>query len=134
MAALFDVSTKRAAPLDADTSNVPQGDQTQKPAFITTQSLATFAGGSAAITILWKVAAEIFGWGGHWFPGVVAGVLGIYFFWSAIEGGELTGSQIMGAAIVALVNACVLWTSAIGIDVGLNNADVVDTAATLTGI
>jgi hypothetical protein len=110
------VSTKRNAPLNADTTGLGAGEQVKQPAFITTASLATFAGGSAVITILWKVAIAIFDWNGRWFPAVVALALGIFFFWQAMEDGKLKGSAVMGAAIVALVNACVLWSSAVGID------------------
>ncbi len=119
---LLQVSTKRTAPLDADTTGVGGGEQVKQPAFITTASLATFAGGSAVITILWKAAIGIFGWDGRWFPGVVALILGIFFFWQAMEDEKLKGAAVMGAAIVAIVNACVLWSSAVGIDVGLDSA------------
>jgi hypothetical protein len=130
MASLFNVSTKRSAPFDADTGSTDPQDQVSQPAFITSQSLATFAGGSVAITVLWKVANAVFGWEGHLFPGIVAGVLGIYFFWQAVEEGSLKGSAILGAAIVAGVNACVLWAAAAGLDLGLENADVIDSATT----
>jgi len=117
---LLQVTTKKAAPLNADTTGA--GEEVKQPAFVTTASLATFAGGSAVITILWKAAIGIAGWDGRWFPGVVALILGVYFFWQAMEDGKFKGSAIMGAAIVALVNACVLWSSAVGIDVGIDKA------------
>ncbi len=130
MDSLFNITTKRDAPLDANTGNSAPAEQVSQPAFITSQSLATFAGGSVVITVLWKVANALFGWEGHWFPGIVAGVLGIFFFWQALEAGNLKGSQILGAFIVALVNACVLWAAAAGLDLGLDNTDVINTATT----
>jgi len=123
------VTTKVDAPLNADTSGVGANDQVKQPAFITTASLGTFAGGSAAITVVWKVAAKVFDVDGLWIPAALAALLGAFFFWQAMEGGKLKGSAIMGAFIVAVVNACILWSAAVGLDVGLNDANIVDTAS-----
>jgi hypothetical protein len=131
-ATMFDwlkVSTKSDAPLNADTSAVGPEAQVKQPAFVTTASLNTFAGGSVFITVVWKVVTKIFDTDGLWVPAILAAILGIFFFFQAMEGGKLKGSAIMGAFLVALVNACILWSAAVGLDVGLDEASVVDTAA-----
>lgn len=116
MPRMLQVSTRSSAPLNADTSGSSPGSQVQRPAFITTASLATFAGGSAAITATWKVAIAAFGWDGRMFPAVVAAILGVFFFLKAIEGENLSAADMLGAFIVAIVNACVLWAAAVGLD------------------
>lgn len=125
----LEVSTRRAAPLDADTSGTEAAEQIKQPDFITTASLATFAGGSVGVTIVWKVAIAAFGWDGRWFPAVLAGILGLYFFLRALESGKRTPSGVLGAFIIAVVNACVLWAAAVGVDLGLAEADIADSAA-----
>jgi hypothetical protein len=125
----LNVSTRIDAPLNADTSKISPNQQMTQPAFITTASLGTFAGGSVVITVVWKVAVAIFGWSGLWFPGILALILGVFFFWEAMEGENLQGSAVMGAFLVAFVNACILWSAAVGLDLGLHEANVASTAA-----
>lgn len=125
----LDVSTKSSAPLDADTSQVGADKQIKQPAFITTAALGTFAGGSVFITVVWKVLAQIFDSKDLWIPAVLAAILGIYFFWKAMAGEKLKGPDVMGAALVAVVNACILWSSAVGLDVGSDEIGLLDSSA-----
>lgn len=120
MTSLFQVSAKRSSPLNADTSDSSPEDQVPQQALLTTASLATFAGGTAVITVTWQVAIGLFDWNGRRFPAVVAGVLAVYFIWKAIQDGGLKGPDVMGAIIIGIVNGAVLWSAAVGIDTSVS--------------
>jgi hypothetical protein len=124
--AALTVSTLTDAPLKPAVNAQPA--QTQQPEFVTTTSLLTFTGGSAAVTVLWKVAASIFNIHGRWLPAIFAALVGFYLLLGALENDNMSLKDKYGAGLVALANTAVLWSSAVGLDVGLHDADVVNTA------
>jgi hypothetical protein len=119
------LSTKTSSHLDADTRGAEASDQQGQPAFVTTQSLATFVGASAVVAAVWKVVAAV---GGSWadsrvVPLVLCALVGVYLIAKGLEG-STTFSEKWGAVLVGLFNTVLLWAAVVGIDVGLDTTGV----------
>jgi len=119
MASLFTLTTKKAEPLNANTSGAAT-EQTEQPAFVTIQSLASFSGSSVVITGLWTIvqSAVSAGWAdSRIVPAVFAALIGIFLGWQAFEGKNLSPANVFGTVLVTLINTAFLWAAACGIDV-----------------
>jgi hypothetical protein len=119
------LSSNVERPLDANTKSTAEKDQTQQPAFITTQTLATFAGASAVATFLWKTLAAGAGkWADRrWVPLAICGLIGIWFILTAFNNAK-TPADYYGAVMIGAFNAVQLWTAVVGLDVVLDPVGV----------
>jgi hypothetical protein len=129
----FLVSTDAAKPLDADTRAAAGDEQAAQPAFITTQTLASFSGASAVAAFLWKVLANFAGkWADkRWVPLAICGLIGIWLFLKALENAK-TPADYWGAFLIAVVNTIQLWVAVIGLDVVLDTTVGIDQTAGAT--
>jgi len=89
-------------------------------AFVTPQSLTTFAGASTAVTLLWQVAGLVHhGWDkSHAVALVCALLIGALLYFiseSDPNRGPITTREYAIDAAVALINTLVLFTAAIGV-------------------
>jgi hypothetical protein len=122
------LSSRKSQPLDADTgSTADAASQTAQPAFITTQTLASFSGASAVATFLWKVLAGFAGgWADkRWVPLAICGVIGVYLTLVAFNNAKKF-SDYFGAVVVGAVNTVQLWVAVIGFDVVLDTTTGID--------
>ena len=123
------LSTRLAAPLNADTvANVP-AEQTTQPAFTTTQTLLTFSGASAVVAAVWKFIAGIVSasWADErWVPAVLCGLIGVYLILKGLETAT-TPADKFGVVLVGVFNTAFLWSAAIGLDIGLDTTGVAST-------
>lgn len=115
------VTAPADSPLNGDTGAQPPANQTQQPAFITTQTLATFSGASIGVTALWKVVAAVAGtWADErWVPLVLSGLIGIWLVLKAFENAD-GPADYFGAVLVGAVNTAQLWAAVVGLDVVLD--------------
>lgn len=94
-------------------------DKDAKGVFITPQSLATFPVATAAVGIVWKVIETLVpAWKGALaVPAVIALVLGALLFFISITDPDAkrTPRDIVIGLVVAIINSCYLFASAVGI-------------------
>ena len=118
----FLLTTRSADRLDADTTGAD--DQAKTPALVTKQSLATFVGGTAWVSIPWQILKAATDWrfaDQLWIPSALAVLWFIYVF--TIPGQGSGFNNRLGAAMVAALNTAQIWASAVGIDsIGAGNA------------
>jgi hypothetical protein len=107
--------TTRENRLDADATGI--SDQAATPALGTVQTLATFAGGTAWVTIPWQIAKALSKSSfvdQLWIPAALAIV---WFIFVVTAPGQGDGfSNRLGAAMVASLNTAQIWAAAVGID------------------
>lgn len=116
----FLLSSQSDEPLNADTGKRSPDDQAEQPAFITSQTLATFSGASAGAALLWKGLAALAGsWADErWVPFAISGVIGVWLILRAFENAK-TPSDYFGAIVIGVVNTVQIWAAVIGLDVVL---------------
>jgi len=114
-------------PLSGDTGSKPPQQQASQPAFITTQTLASFSGASAVVTFLWKALAAVAGkWADRrWVPLALSGLIGIWLVLKAFENAKKP-ADYYGAVLIGVVNTVQIWVAVIGLDVVLDTTVGVD--------
>jgi hypothetical protein len=121
---LINTTVLRASPTTSDVGDAAPADTTSAPTFITKESLATFAGQTAAVTLIWK----LFGGsdGSKWIPGIAVVVISLAIWlsgWSAVKEHK---EQILLSLVIAAVNGCMVYAAVIGVDVVGDQAGVSD--------
>jgi hypothetical protein len=114
-------------PLSGDTGSAPPGQQASQPAFITTQTLASFSGASAVAAFLWKALAAVAGsWADkRWVPLAISGLIGVWFFLKALDNAK-KAADYYGAFLIAVVNTVQIWVAVVGLDVVLDTTVSID--------
>ncbi len=109
-----------AAGAAAATKVVPPATiETAVPSFITTASLISVSGGTAAVTLMWTVAKILFGKSADMpvIPFGCALVVGAVIYWLSVEDKKVrlsTKERVVGG-FVAFLNSMVLFSASLGI-------------------
>lgn len=118
---LLDVSTSGSDLLDASATGAAATETV--PAFVTQQSLLSFAGMTGVVQIAWLAFQK--GGGGWadspWLALAIAGVVGLAQFVPILGGRNwrTEWTKVVQAAIFGLLNTLVLWAAALGINSNL---------------
>jgi hypothetical protein len=95
---------------------------TTAPVFVTKETLATFAGQTAAVTLVWKV------FGGDdatkWIPAVVTAVLSLVIWITGLGAMKGKPDQILLSLVIAAVNGFMVYAAVIGLDVTGDQAGI----------
>lgn len=81
--------------------------------FMNTDSLKTIAGCVLALVLLVNTSRHIFKWGPRWFAGALALVFSVLVFLPQLN--RISGLEDLLLLLLVLVNACLIYTSAFGI-------------------
>lgn len=81
--------------------------------FMNTDSLKTIAGCVTAVVVLVNTLNHIFNWQARWFAALLALGLSILVFWTQII--NIGNTKDFLLLVMVLVNACLIYTSAFGI-------------------
>lgn len=114
-------------------ANLPPGMQSDSPApagvpttevgvISTPQSIVTFAGAPAAVTLMWKVIGVAIPSvaSSKLFPVVIALVVGMLIHFASASANNGTGREKALAAVFAFINSFAIAAAAIGIDTAVH--------------
>ena len=89
--------------------------------FMNTDSLKTIAGCVLAVVLVVNTSRHIFKWGPRWFAGLLALIFSIIVFLPQII--RMQGVEDFLLLLLVLVNACLIYTSAFGIQNSVITSD-----------
>lgn len=124
---LLRTSVLATNPLSSGTGDASPAEQQKGQSFVTLQSLSSFSGFTAAITIVWKILASL-GVDTKFVPLIASFLVGVVLWLDSIAGvPKQRPTQLLLGLFIALVNAAAVYLAVIGADATLDQAGVADT-------
>lgn len=119
---MFSVTTKAAHKGSTLDANSPPSDTgSEAPAFVTEQSVTSFAAMAAVVQLVWRAFENGAGaWANSvWVPLAIAIAIGLALSAPLINDRERPPGDWVKAAVFAGVNILVLWATALGVNTQL---------------
>ena len=115
---MFSVNTRADNSLDANVPDEQQQASKQTPAFVTEQSVTSFAAMTGVATTIWQALqkADKDRFGSVWWALAVAALIGVALTAPILNDRDRPAGDWIRAGAFALINTFVLWAAAIGID------------------